>query len=365
MNAPVRLEDGNGSGISQDVIEKDGRNGAYVLTDERRTVSPSLLAFFNPTFGIDMNINAAFSGTPEPVHNGIDSTEWTGSAIVGTDYTFNSTNQANTGTRSVEINAAGVNDIAQFLNPAGSIDFSVTPFVALTLFIRVENNWSAGDSISLYGYDTVGAAQVGSKVLLESFFNETAQGVFQQLTILLTDMNLQSSTIDAFRIQTESRQGTAPLWYIDDWQIEQTGEPVVYQVVPIPDSIFELTNLRVIFADTTPTTLSDGTMPLLDYELFLSEPAKSIGIIFRIISSGEIVFQSQSRQLSDLLSFGSINNLFSTGTKTYIDIDIDFNEITTLRLDSRTFDRMEIILAEDWRGLDLFRVIASVQVEQI
>ena len=77
MSAPVRLEDGDGSGLSQDVLGKDGRSGAYVLTDERRTSSPALLAFFNPTFGVDMNINAAFSGTPEPVHNGIDTIEWT------------------------------------------------------------------------------------------------------------------------------------------------------------------------------------------------------------------------------------------------------------------------------------------------
>lgn len=365
MSAPVSLEDGKGSGINQDVLRKDGRNGAYVLTDERRTLFPSIIQFFNPTFGVDMNINANFSGTPEPVHNGIDTVEWTGSAIAGTSYTFDSTAQANTGIRSVEINAAAINNIAQFLNPSGSIDFSVTPFAALTLFIRVENNWSAGDSISVYGYDTGGGVQVGDKVLLETYFNQSVQNVFQKLTIPLTDMNLQSSTIDSFRIQTEARQGSAPLWYLDDWQIEQTGEPVVYEIAPSADSVLDMTKIRFQFANTVDTTVVNGTMPSTDYETWLGEPAKSSGIIIRVISRGDIIFQTSFFQLSDMLRAGKIVNLFGDGSKTYMDVDIDLNDITPFKLDSRRFEKFQIILADDWTGLDLFRAVANSKLELI
>lgn len=54
-----------------------------VATRELKTFKNSARFFTNPSYGADMNQNVGFSGTPDDVYNGGDSTQWTASSISG------------------------------------------------------------------------------------------------------------------------------------------------------------------------------------------------------------------------------------------------------------------------------------------
>jgi hypothetical protein len=105
-----------------------------VATRSLKVMDNSIKSFQNDTFGADMNQNVAFSGTPDNVHDGIDKTQWTASAISGT-WTFN---QANTHAWDATVT------IVDFNNIAGD---TVTITVNGTADVLTEGaDWNAGAS---------------------------------------------------------------------------------------------------------------------------------------------------------------------------------------------------------------------------
>jgi len=69
---------------SAKVDDTTGEDQALVVaTRELKTFENSFRFFTNTSYGADMNQNFEFSGTPDDVYNGGDSTQWTASAIVG------------------------------------------------------------------------------------------------------------------------------------------------------------------------------------------------------------------------------------------------------------------------------------------
>ncbi len=67
----------------------DGAPGLLVHTVPHTKFNPEVHPFLNATVGVNMNQDAAFGGTPDMIHNGIDGvTLWTGSSITGTKVTF-------------------------------------------------------------------------------------------------------------------------------------------------------------------------------------------------------------------------------------------------------------------------------------
>ncbi len=63
-------------------------HGLVALTDSFINTEPSTKFFSNPDFGIAMNQNVAFSGSPDRIHNGIDETLYTASTLAGSKFTF-------------------------------------------------------------------------------------------------------------------------------------------------------------------------------------------------------------------------------------------------------------------------------------
>ncbi len=68
--------------------------GLVTFTTPLVHTEPSTKFFFNAIKGIDMNVAVGFGGTPDRIHDGLDTTLYTGSAISGTKTTFNSTIRA-------------------------------------------------------------------------------------------------------------------------------------------------------------------------------------------------------------------------------------------------------------------------------
>jgi hypothetical protein len=62
------------SGVKANVIEKDGYNGLYVITEELKNYKNLSVLFTNPTYGSDMAQNFADVSSTENIHNGEDNT---------------------------------------------------------------------------------------------------------------------------------------------------------------------------------------------------------------------------------------------------------------------------------------------------
>ncbi len=88
---PVNARVAGKDGTVADVHVREQVRGLVVYQAELVETEQTTKFFFNPDFGINMNLDAGFTGTPEIIHNGINTTEYTASAIQGTKFTFNDT----------------------------------------------------------------------------------------------------------------------------------------------------------------------------------------------------------------------------------------------------------------------------------
>lgn len=255
MTIPFNIQDGTGTDLSASVKEKSGINGLVVYNQELQEFEVLFSAAFNETFGIEMAQDFSFGGTPDGIHNGTDSVLYTAAAISGTKFTFDSTDQANSGTKSIKSNKAQVGNIMEF--DRGS-DVDLSNFVAITLFVYVDNGWSpaSADSVTIYGWDTGTASQIGDAVVLEGFFNETTFGFWQKITIPLEDMTLSSATVDAFRVEIVARSGGGALFYIDDMQVEETGAAAIFKVQAPIGLFYIIQSISFSFVDALNTTLA-------------------------------------------------------------------------------------------------------------
>ena len=75
---------------------KDGHVGILALTQPFLEFDPIVLPFLSSTGSLEMAVDARFSGTPEGVHNGGDSTLWTPTTVAGT-WDFGATTHAHEG----------------------------------------------------------------------------------------------------------------------------------------------------------------------------------------------------------------------------------------------------------------------------
>lgn len=361
MPIKTTILDGKGTGKELELEEKDGKVGAIAYTEPLKKFLFQNRLFFNPQFGTNMAVNGAFGGTPVEIHDGLDNVYWTGTSIVGTSVTFDSTDRANTGTQSVYFNRASVGDITQF---ASGSTIDLTNYSALTMFINVDSAWAAdsADSIEIYGYNTGTASQVGVAVKLENYFSEQIFDTWHKLSIPLTDMNLEASTVDAFRIQTVAKSRRAPRWYLDDFQIEETGGGIEFRIDSEKGFINHVGKVFLSFVDDISGSVVNGTMPGLSYNKLMGLNELENGAVFTIQQGGKITGQFNYKNLYDFIFGGAeIISAISDGTNTAITIGIEWN----VDLDYRHRDFMSIVINDDLSGLIIFNVVAAGQFETI
>jgi hypothetical protein len=351
MSIPVEIQGSMaGNGLSKAAVinphaeGRTGEAGLLVYTRERLEKAFTPGPLLNSEFGISMNQNGAFSGTPDQVHNGIDSVLWTGSQITGTKVTFDSADQAFAGTKSVKVNNPNSGDIWEF--DKGS-NLTVSSYTALTIKIYIDSNWTIGDSVSLYAYDTGGSVQVGTKAFIEDYVDTTSFDVWQSVTIPLTDMSL-SGTLDAFRMEQESKTGQAATFYIDNFHVEEVGSPILFTFDPNGDQIFHITRIG-IFAAVNGVSES----ALQAYDKFYSLPSLSNGVGVTIQSNGNIVVSAAENSLFDQIVQPQVNiQTGGDGTNSWIKV---FNDIK-FDLDGRKRDFIEYRIQDDLTGLTAYSV---------
>lgn len=353
------------TGKSVEVDDAGGteKKSLVVATRDLKAYINTILPFLNSTYGADMNQNCAYGGVPEKVHDGIDSVLWTGSSITGVKFTFNSGDQNHTpaGAKSVKTDNAAVNDVMQFAKGA---NLTVSDYVALTMWIYIDKDWKAGDSIKVYGYD-VGVGQVGNSINLENYFNWSDYGTWHEIAIPLTDMALASGTIDAIRIEIVAKEGKSPKFYLDDIQFEQTGTPAEFCIKPSKGTWLHVYGLTIVMADETPSILADGTMPYLAYNKLLGEMALPIGILFqRLYGERRVRWSVLFKQLIDFLAVPNETNLIhgSDGTNTWISLYQIFTSPVILK--DEDLDKMCFKISDNLSGLLLFKINAACRIEE-
>jgi len=343
--------------------KSDTPPGAVVYTEPYRELTPQFAPFINGEAGVNMNVNAAFGGVPEIVYDGTDTVAWTGSEIVGNKVTFDSTDRAHGGTKSVKVDNPALNDIWQF--DKGS-DLSVSGFVGITLFVNIDKDWSADDSVSLYAYDTGSASTIGVEVLIEDYLNQFDFDVWQAVSIPFIDLGISATDFDAIRMSLAAKQGgpgKAPKFYLDDIQVEQSGTPSEFRTSTPEGKKYFVKIIRLHLVDALSTALTDNSMQSLSYNKLLGVTALINGILLQRTFKGEITFSVPLHQLSDFLNIGfSIKDTYSDGTNTGLVLEIEFPNSVIVMGGENSY--LSFTVSDDLSGLVSFRAVARGIIEE-
>ncbi len=348
---------GNPSSKERAEINNDsGREscGLVVATRPLKTFENIVSFFSNDSYGVDMNQDASAGGTPVEVHDGTDTAYWTGSNISGAKVTFDSMDRANNGSLSVKVDNPALGNTWEF--DRGS-DLSVSGYVSLTIYINVDKDWTAGDSVSVFGYDTASFSVVGNSVLLENYINELNFDVWQKATIPLTDMGLTAGTIDALRMEMVGTDGKAPKFYLDDIQFEQSGTPIAFTLEPETGTWLHVNSLNISMVDAYDSTVTDGTVQGIPYDTLLGVTLAG-GIAYAMVREGNIVFNSTISSLMDFMQFPNMTmQSGSDGTNTWVVLNIPLTVPYILKPESA--DKLSFTFSDDLSGLLRFRVLAG------
>lgn len=326
-------------------------NGVIVATDTFHKFNGKTIPFTNADHGIAMNQDGAFGGTALTVNTG-ENGDWNAADVVGTKLTAESADRANSPTLSTKIDNPAINDVWEWDKGSNQI---LTGYVATTMFINVDKDWTT-DSIELYAWD--GTAEVGNRVKLEDYFSENEFDVWHALIIPFGDMGIVGETIQSLRMQLVTKSGgKSPKFYVDDIQLEQTGEAIEYRVVQADDSPYHIYSFRVALADDLAS--STVGVPALTYNKLLGLTKLTNGITFRRFTSGVQVSQFTMTDLFDFFTAGfHLTNGINDGSNTAICLDIVFDD--PIILDGNAVnDYISVTISDDLSGLAKFTVTAK------
>jgi len=351
----VYIKDALGGKLSAHVHKLFGGRsdhaGLLVQTERFLQFNPEFHPFLNDTFGTAMNQNIGFTGTPEKIHNGGSSTEWTGTAIAGT------WNFADGGT--VSLTSANNNDEAEFAEETPTtVDMSgfttLTGKINLTIYNPVNNNL-------IVEFDNAGVV-VGNSVDLNDFIDTGLIGTEQSFVIPKASLGLTTQLIDGFSILLQRTGGTKPTMKFDDIQLEETGDSAIFKATTDAGSNFHITEIRIALSDNIASTLSNGTLLGLDHSTLLGVAALANGIIFSRVQKGKTLFSVRLTSLGSFLSTGSnIVNATALNTKTFVTLLVEFPE--PIILEGGTDDFLAFTINDNLSTLTQFTAAARGAVE--
>jgi hypothetical protein len=346
MAIDVNIRDGEGNnGTAAVVIKKDIPAGMLTYTEPYVDVIDQTKAMVNATYGADWNVNASFSGTPEVVHNGTDSVAWTGSALTGT-WTFDSTAQAQAGTKSVDATATVNNDEAQFED---STPISNADYTALTGYIYI-TGWPTSGTKEVTVRNRLAGVNAGDELNLSDYIDTTLLNTWQSFTIPIADFNMPTQNIDQLIVKTvDIGGGAAPDYYLDTIQWEETGG-AIFSVEPDAESIYTVSELNITIADAFNSALTNASHQNIPYDALLGVSALTDGINFRLTTNDIVRFNSSFKQHIDFMGFpGAKCQSGGDGTNTWVTYTYTFDP--PFRMDARTKDKFEMTISEDLSGL--------------
>jgi hypothetical protein len=352
------ITDGLSNGSNAEV--KD--HALKVAVTEYERLLADVKFFINPIHGISMNKNfsdSAAGNSNEIIHNGIDSIEWTASAIIGT-WDFASTNNPDTGTKNIEMISATIADTAQ-LNRGSDVTMNAHTGFAGRIYIGALGN-PVLDEISFFAWDTGTGTQVGNQIDIYDYVSKDLIGVYQSFTIPLIDMGLVSATFDALRIQVAGIGGAS--FDLDNIVLlDPTGSSAfgstLFSIEPDLGTELLIDSFTWNMAGVHAGTVPDGTMPDLPYDGFLNISTLDVPVIFQSWSEGEVSFTAPIQQLIDLMSLGSAKlcGHGSDGTNSWFSVCIRL--AVPILLSDADGDLVTLRISSNLSSLLLFRVSSN------
>jgi hypothetical protein len=323
-------------------------------------------AFTNPDYGINMNINATPTGTPLKIHNGLDTVEWTASSIIGT-WDFESTTQKKAGSKSIDGTSTVNNDTCQFLNPAGDVDLN--NYVSISGWIYI-GNWPAQGvkELNIYGWDSGTASIVGTSINLGNYVNTGTLNVWQKFSVNLTDMLLNTATIDSIRINTvDLGIGAAIDFYIDEFQLESPGaggSPTEYKIEPNTGTLLNVHSITMAAVDLYDGTLANSGVMKLEYDKLLGQTLTT-GITYKRLNKNVIEFAISLASIADILSLPgmTVDSYGTDGTNTVMTLSYNYAE--PVILDPRFRDYLSFTINDDLSTMIRLRALANCTEEII
>lgn len=346
------IDDVNGNGQARvKHAKKDLLNGLMVYTEPFRDYIAQTKPMADSTGSIEANKNAAFSGTPDGVHNGGDNAYWTASALSGT-WDFASTTVAQQGSASIDATSTVDNSVAQFER---SSSINAANYAAITGYIYITGWPGGGGAKDVLLRVREAGADIGNSVNLSNYINTGILNSWLKFSIPFEDLVLGSNDFDQILITTRSTGGgSAPDYYLDTIQVEETGS-YTFSVIPDNGTKLHVSRLSMVMVDAYNGTLADSSHPNIKYNQFLGVSKLSNGINFRLVTDGITRFNGIFKQHADFLTFpGLTTTSGGDATNTWIKYDILFDY--PFVLDSRTSDSFTMTLSDDLSGLLYFRV---------
>jgi hypothetical protein len=331
-------------------------SGLVVYSEPRKIFYPETRFFEDENGAIDMNIDPTGSGTDENIHDGEDTTLWTASNLVGSNFIFNSSAQANGGTQSVDATATVNNDAALFEDGTTT---DMSNFTGLQGAIYV-TSWPGSGTKEITVEARLATVTAGNSVNLSNYINTAAQNTWQTFIIPKADMGLGTDTVDELVITTiDIGGGQPPNYYLDDMLWVGTGglEPVAYKIEPVDGENSFISKLSVIMADVVTETAATA------YDKILGLNSLSIGITFTRQADGETIFADPLKQLSDFFQ-SPADIIFLTGgdsSHRWIKIESSFDPPIELKRD----DFLSMTVNDNLSGLLLLRASCRVLVENV
>lgn len=300
--------------------------------------NPSFGYFFNAVYGVDMNQNGSFSGTPDDVY--LENTEWTTSAITG-NWNFASSTQAQSGSVSISGTLTSDGDIAQ-IKRSSSIDLSNYESISGYIYVTASD---VNDDIFIYAWDTVAGQIVGNIVSVFDYIRTSILNQWIEFIIPISDMGLSASSIDTIRLEVSS--ASPPFkFYIDTLKIQESGGNLRYRIEPSTNSVLHVQQFKLYLRAT-----GEGKY---DMKKFLGLSLLS-PIVFRVGISGTVLPAGNFLGLGDLLLITPATfQLLDDGVNS--NFFVNFNYSTQFVLNSRTGDFIDILINDDFSSLDLFNV---------
>lgn len=301
----------------------------------------------NEQFGREMAQNpTGETVTSTLIHNGTDTVAWTGTAVTGGGFTFNSTAQPRTGTQSVDATVSANNDIASFAAPA---PLNPTGFQLLRIYIYI-TGWSnqGTKDVTLQWYNA--GAPTGIEVSIQNYTDVATLNTWQQVDIPLSDFQLTAAQFDELHIKTvDTGRGNPPDYYLDDMQLisSQNGTGVYDFRWEVPyGSNYCLTGLRF-------TARTKGKTTLNSEEFFgLTTLTNGLELVYR--SDNQVFAALDAREIFDMLSWGEVE-AHVEGTTQDVTIIVEFKiPLGHFLMNGVRGDFITVKVRDDLTGIDRF-----------
>ncbi len=302
MAIPIKIVGTQGSGskelevhVHEFSTSKGKHVGEVILQERFLSFNPEFHPFLNDSFGTAMNQNISFSGTPEIIHNGGSTTEWTGSTIAGT------WNFADGG--KVTITSANNNDQADFAEENVTTTIDMSGFTTLTGKVDLDtynvNNNSINVSFNISG------TSVGNSVDLNDYI-DTGNFSEQNFVIPKADLGITTQVLDGMSlVMVRAGGGPKPTVKFDDIQFEQTGDSAVFKATTPLGTRFHITEIRIRMEDAFDCTLANSSVPNFPINQLLGVSSLSNGIVFSRVQEGKTLFSVVLKNLGDFEATGS------------------------------------------------------------